>query len=170
MRAIWPIDAERQKWSVATFLPLLEEIGEERFAKGVDRLIAERPATDEGGFRLGFPIPSELRQYIPADPRVLNKKAREAAEWRELHRRRAENPDEFIGEADCIVMMRIVAEKLAKKQPIVSDEIWDEVIDIRHRIQDKAAASRKPCASAGNDGKRNFDSQPRTIDRRHSND
>lgn len=163
MRAIWPIDLEREMHLVAVYLPLLEEVGEDRLAAGVDRMIKERPATTDDGFRLGFPTPSELRQYIPANRTILDRKEREAAEWRELHRKRAENPDDFVGEADVISMMRIVAEKVAKKEPVNSDEVWAEVLAIRHSIQDTHGAVRKPTTSAGSKSERNCMSHPSNV-------
>ena len=143
MRTVWPIDLERATQLVAVFLPLLEEVGEERFGTGIDRMIANRPATTDDGFRLGFPMPSELRAYLPRNPRILDREQREREELDRLRRDRELHPDNYIGEADAIVMMRIIAEKIEKKSPRDPDEIWNEVIATRKLVLERLAIQEK---------------------------
>ena len=105
MRTMWPVDVERAKHLGAAFLPLLDEVGERRFLAGVDGIIAKRPATAEDGFRLGFPLPSELRSYIPPDPRFVSMMERERAEEVALQRERAEHPERFFGLTDVALLL-----------------------------------------------------------------
>ncbi len=49
IRAIWPVDVERAKQLGASFRPLLDEVGEERFLAGADALspsVRRRRRTD----------------------------------------------------------------------------------------------------------------------------
>ena len=145
MRATWPIDLERATHLVAAFRPLLDEVGERRFLAGVDAIIAKRPAAAEDGFRLGFPLPSELRSYIPPDPRLVAKAQREREEWLRLQREREANPDAFFGIDDVRVMMRLVSDRVAKKQRVIPSQIVDEVLQIRHTIlESRKLEGKKP--------------------------
>jgi len=142
MAATWPINDDRLEELSRQFLPLFQKVGAERFDAGVSTMIQERPAEVEG-FRLGFPIPSELRKYIPLHPAMTEKQARESAEWRDLYRERNANPDAFFGEADVVAMMRIVRERSASELPIDPVAIVDEVLQIRKIVQERIALASR---------------------------
>lgn len=121
----WPVsDPSVMKGKHDEIVAMISEFGEHRAENAVMRVIRER-ASDF------FPPIAIIRQYVPA-----TRDESQAAYFAEMDRLRpirAAHPDDFFGEPDLIVGMRIISERIENKMPMLSSEaLWKQIIGVRH--------------------------------------
>jgi hypothetical protein len=116
-----PIEEDRLKGVLDNYQRLYRSVGWDRFAAGVDSVIFDSEL-------LFFPSVQEFKKYLP-ESNFREKQEETRREWeRDMRAKRAQHPEQFFGEADVIVMMRMVEKAVAGKHPRPSEQEIDAAI------------------------------------------
>ena len=113
----WPVEDSRVKGIKRHLWLVWQDCGAQRFKSGVRRCIHERQSQY-------FPTVGEFKQYIPNAP--------DESAWKpsanEIVRRRL-HPEDFFGDSDVRMMMKIVQDRArAGESPLSGDEMCEELL------------------------------------------
>ena len=122
----WPWDASLTAGKRSELEIFAREVGEKRAQEAITLTIQHF----DGRF---CPSIGTIREYLP---QVRNAYVDVDPITEAERRDRAERPENWMSSADCVAMMRIIADRKAKGLPRLShDDLWKAVSEIRERLQ-----------------------------------
>jgi len=112
---------------------LFQQVGWDRFATAVDKVIFD-------GELLFMPSIAEFKQHLPPPTNAIQQEQDRAAWERDMRAKRAARPEEFFGEADVTVMMRMVTTATEGNLPAPGwPEIEKAIMEARAKYKYKPA-------------------------------
>ena len=121
----WSVEEGRLDGVFKNYEAKWREVGSERFDAAINKVV------QRSDYRY-MPTIAEFSKCIP-DPKWRERRTSEELEF-DYQRRldRANNPDEFFGEADVVCMMRISESRATQKQaPLTGDQTIAAVLESR---------------------------------------